>query len=375
MESLESLGAEIRSFTEKVSSTIAEQSSRLLALEQKATSPRYGSDYNEQSQTIGEKLIGSENFKAFTSAGLPRSGKIRIGDLHKTALVNSTLGSSTLVQADRRGILPPIQRRLTVRDVLPQAQTSSNAIEYPKESSFTNNAAPQYSAGAYENVTKAESAISFTLNLVPVTTVAHWLPVSRQLLDDAPGLSAYVNSRLLYGLKKKEEEELLNGSGIQGHLSGLITNATAFETNYSDTSGTYLDALRKGALQLLAADLNPDVCIVNPVDWDTAISTKESGSGISSGQYIFADPAFMPRNEVWGMRVVVTNSMTQSQFLIMDSNQAGMIFDRQDATVEVSREHSDYFVRNMAAVLVEERLALAVFNSTAVIYGGFPFGS
>ena len=46
MESLESLGAEIRSFTEKVSSTVAEQSSRLLALEQKMTAPR-GGDYHD----------------------------------------------------------------------------------------------------------------------------------------------------------------------------------------------------------------------------------------------------------------------------------------------------------------------------------------
>jgi HK97 family phage major capsid protein len=347
----------------------------MLSVEQKLTAPRGSNDYYQESQTIGQKIVESENFKAFTASGLPRTGKIRIGDLHKAALVNSSLGSSTLVQADRRGILPPTQRRLTVRDVLPQAQTSSNAIEYPKESSYTNNAGPQYSAGSYENVVKPESALAFTLNLVPVVTLAHWLPVSKQLLDDTPGLAAYVNSRLLYGLRLKEESELLSGSGIQGHLSGLITNATAFDTNYSDTSGTYLDTLRKGALQLLAADLNPDVCVVNPIDWDTAISTKESGSGISSGQYIFANPAFMPADQVWGMRVVVTNSMTQGQFLVMDSNQAGMIFDRQDATVEVSREHSDYFVRNMAAVLVEERLALAVFKSEAVIYGGLPFGS
>jgi HK97 family phage major capsid protein len=75
------------------------------------------------------------------------------------------------------------------------------------------------------------------------------------------------------------------------------------------------------------------------------------------------------------MNVVVTNSMTQGQFLVMDSQRAGMIFDRQSATIEISREHSDYFTRNMAAILVEERLALCVFNSTAVIYGGWPFGS
>jgi hypothetical protein len=52
-----------------------------------------------------------------------------------------------------------------------------------------------------------------------------------------------------------------------------------------------------------------------------------------------------------------------------------MVFRRSDATVEVSREHSDYFVRNMAAILCEERLALGVLHSGSILYGQFPFGS
>jgi hypothetical protein len=51
------------------------------------------------------------------------------------------------------------------------------------------------------------------------------------------------------------------------------------------------------------------------------------------------------------------------------------IWDRNDATVEISREHSDYFTRNMIAVLAEERLALTVFAPLAFVYFGFPFGS
>jgi hypothetical protein len=46
-----------------------------------------------------------------------------------------------------------------------------------------------------------------------------------------------------------------------------------------------------------------------------------------------------------------------------------------DATVEISREHSDFFVRNLAAVLCESRLALTVYRPTAFVTGGFPFGS
>jgi hypothetical protein len=54
---------------------------------------------------------------------------------------------------------------------------------------------------------------------------------------------------------------------------------------------------------------------------------------------------------------------------------AAGIWDRDDATVEVSREHADFFIKNMVAVLCEERLALTVFRSDALVGGGFPFGS
>jgi len=264
---------------------------------------------------------------------------------------------------------------LMIQDALPHSTTNSNAIEYAKESAFTNNAAPQYSAGAYENVTKAESALTFNLTSLPISTIAHWLPVSNQILDDAAGLQSYVNGRLIYGLRKKIEDELLTGSGIQGHLSGLITNGSSFDTNYSaPTTDSYLDTVRKAALQLTMANFNPDLLIVAPLDWDTLISTKESGTGISSGQYIFANPAFMPRQQVWGMNVVVSNSCTTGEFVVLDSSYT-TIFDRAPVTVEVSREHSDFFVRNMSALLVECRMALAIFNSSAVIHGGFPFGS
>jgi len=73
--------------------------------------------------------------------------------------------------------------------------------------------------------------------------------------------------------------------------------------------------------------------------------------------------------------VVTTNSMPKSQFLVGAFGLAAGVWDRADATVEVSREHSDFFVKNMIAILCEERIALTVFRPSALIYGGFPYGS
>jgi HK97 family phage major capsid protein len=369
-ELLTSISGEVKSLSDGAQNKFKEISMRLLTLEQRADSHKFGGGGSDVS--IGQKVVESDGFKALQH-GAPRTGKIAIEpEMFKTALINATGQNQPLVAADRVGIVPPVQRRLRMRDVLPVTNTSSNAIEFPKETSFTNNAAPQFSAGSYEGVTKAESALAFSLTSVPVSTIAHWIPISRQLLDDAPAIQGYVNNRLLYGLKLKEENQLLNGSGIQGNLAGLTTNSTAFDTNYTNVStDNYLDVIRHASLQLQVADLNPDVVVMNPIDFDQAVGTKTS----STNDYVWANPAFLPTGEIWGLRPVITNSMTQGQFLVLDSVAACMIFDRAGATVEISREHSDYFTRNLAAILVEERLCLAIFNTSAVLFGGFPFGS
>lgn len=81
------------------------------------------------------------------------------------------------------------------------------------------------------------------------------------------------------------------------------------------------------------------------------------------------------RCRLWAVPVVATESMHRGSFLVGAFRQAAAIWDRDDATVEVSREHSEFFIRNMVAILCEERLALTVFRSLALVYGWFPFGS
>jgi hypothetical protein len=48
---------------------------------------------------------------------------------------------------------------------------------------------------------------------------------------------------------------------------------------------------------------------------------------------------------------------------------AAMLWDREDVTVRVAEQHEDFFVKNMVAILVEERVALTVFRTQALIRG------
>jgi HK97 family phage major capsid protein len=67
--------------------------------------------------------------------------------------------------------------------------------------------------------------------------------------------------------------------------------------------------------------------------------------------------------------------MARGQFLAGAFKLGAAIWDRDSATVEISREHDDFFTKNLVAILVEERIGLTVFRSDAFVYGGLPFGS
>jgi HK97 family phage major capsid protein len=365
--------AETKAALEKLGTDWKETSARLLAIEQKMTAP--GGDGKKQSKSIGEMFIESDTFKAEAKSG--KVGKVHVGDI-KTAIVNATGQNQPLVQDYRvPGIIMPGLRRLTIRDLMPNLPVQSNLVQFTKENVFTNAAASQTggSPNSGENVSKAESALTFTLANAPVQTVAHWIPASRQILDDAPALSGYINARLLFGLKLEEERQLLSGSGSGNDLSGLITNATVFDTTPVDTANdTYIDILRRAITQVQLSFFEPSAFILHPRDWEHIQLTKTTGTALN-GQYIFSNPHVVEENKIWGLPVVPTVAMTQGQFMCGAFEMASALWDRQDATVEVSREHASFFIQNMVAILCEERIALTVFRPLSIIYGGFPFGS
>lgn len=358
---------ETKAALEKLATQYSEATARLLVIEQKLTAPGTGGGHEYKS--IGQTFVESDQFKAMAAANGTSSGRVNVGTLHKTTIVNATgLNQPLVPPLILPGILTPGLQRLTVRDLLSQTTTTTNLIEYARETAFTSAAAIQ----ANEGDAKAESAITFDLTSTAVKTLAHWIPASRQILSDAPSLQGYINARLLYGLKFKEEQELLNGSGSGSEISGLVTNATVYDTTRTTVaSDTFIDVISHALTQVRTGSFfEPDGIILNDQDWETIQLTKST-----QGEYLFADPHMVTGNMIWGKPVVHTTAITRGQFLVGAFKLATMIWDRWDATVEISREHSDYFTRNLVAILCEERLGLTVFRPLALVYGGFPFGS
>ena len=253
------------------------------------------------------------------------------------------------------GIIMPGLRRLTIRDLLAQGRISSNSLEYVRENVFTNNA-----ASVAEKALKPESDITFTKQTANVKTIAHWIQASRQVMDDAPMLESYVNNRLLYGLALEEERQLLNGDGSGDDLEGINHVATAYDTALNVTGDTRADIIAHAIFQVTESEFSASGIILNPRDWHNIALLKDN-----EGRYLFGGPQAFTSNIMWGLPVVPTRAQTQGTFTVGGFDMASQVWDRMDATIEVSREDRDNFVKNMLTILCEERLALAHYRPSA----------
>jgi HK97 family phage major capsid protein len=349
----------VESRLEELGIDTKELKARLDEVEQKSARPS-GNGSGFETKSWGEQFVESDGLKAFADEH-SRPGRFRM-DVKATITTGTTSAGPVAGQAYRDGPNMMPQRRLRVRDLLPVVGISTGSVEYPKQTTRTNNANT-----VAETLQKPESAYGFTMETVTPKVIAHWVPASRQILDDAPQLRGIIDTELLYGLGLKEEAQLLAGDGTGENLSGLITNATAYSAPI-DPAGTetMLDTIALAILQNALAEEPADGIVVHPSDWMRMRLLKDA-----DGKYILGDPTANVAPVLFGLPVVPTQAMTIDKFLVGNFQRAATLYDRWAPRVEVSTEHADFFTRNMVAILAEQRLALAVKNAAALTYGDF----
>lgn len=311
-----------------------------------------------QSKTVGDIVV--EQCKDVRYSG----GNMTLAEidapLFGKSVTSAAASAGGLVEPDRVGMVAPKEMPLTIRDLLTSVSTSSNSVEYLRENVFTNNAAPQAGEGA----TKAESDITFEKQTVPVQTLAHWVGASRQILSDANGLRSLIDNKLRYGLKFVEDQQLLLGDGTGNNLNGLVPNATAYDASLNASGDTFIDQLRKAIYQAGLSYLPVTGIVLNPQDWMQIELHKTTENG-----YLFSNPANQTETRLWGRRVVPSYQMTAGSFLAGSFAMGATLYDREQVTVRVAEQHANFFIQNMVAILLEERLALAVERPDAFVTG------
>lgn len=349
-----------------------------------------GLDMRPQGKTFGELFTESEQYADFMKRYGGRDGIIKSStkgiqsspfqsnvSLDGKALVTGTSSTSAgaFVTNDRYGPVTDLvgERMLTVDDLVTKGSTTSDTVEYVRITSKTNNAAPVveastaaastvYGTPEADNIQgyKPESVLAFEVVSTTVKTIAHWMPITKRAASDASQVRTLIDNFLQYGLLEELEDQELNGSGSGENFEGISTAVT----QTVGSAGTDLDAIVDGIRTVrVTGRRQPNAVVFHPNDW---YSTGFLLAKNSAGNYIIGDPraSVDQLNQLWGMRVVVSEAQTENTALVGDFRWA-VRWAREGTTISVSDSHADFFIRNLLAILAERRDAFGILDVQA----------
>lgn len=326
-------------------------------------------------KTLGDAFVDSPEFKAFiaeTMVGGRLSEKARVQSLpvgFKSLITGaSDTSAGALVQNDFTGIYEGLGRRpLTLRDIISVRQTTSDTVEYVRQTSRVDAAAPVPEATisgpkpspdtSNTAGTKPEGGFAFLKVSQPVVTIAEWVPATRRALSDAAQLRGLIDQELREGLAQEEEDQIVTGSGSGENLRGILETSgvqqQAFSVNIFNTVRK-----AKTKVQTIGRSI-PTAVLINPED-DERVDLLQDGED----RYYGAGPFAMGPPTLWGLPRVVSEATPAGTAIVGDFRKA-VLWDREQATISITDSHSDFFIRNLVAVLAEERVAFGVIRPSA----------
>lgn len=327
-------------------------------------------------QTAGQKFVQSDEFKMWMESIAPSGGSpadgVRVGTsppVEAKALITglSATSAGAMVQRDYAPLVDFPFRELTLKDVITILRTTSDLIEFPQVTGYTSNAAATAEATTTPtsfqqagNGLKPQSSMLLAKVTAAVRTIAHWIPVTRRALSDAPQIEGLIDNFLRIGLELALESEMITGNGTGEHFLGLdnTPNITlqAFDT---DIKKTVRKGITKARVVGRAQRIN--AIVMNPYDWETQDLDQDN-----EHRYYMGGPIVLGQKRLWGQTVVESEAVYQGTCYLGDLKQA-VLWDREQATVRMSDGVEDYFVRNLVAILAELRAAFGVFRPPAIV--------
>lgn len=339
---------------------------------------------SESGKSLGRQFIESEEYKALQTGGLLKSERTRITTA-PVQLKGQHFAASDIVDGgtgaalDRlvlpnylQGIIPLEQRPLVMRDLFDQRPTTSDAIDYAQQVAFESAAAPVAKATSASGVgltggVKPQSSIDWERKQSPVSTIATWMATTRQSLADSPVVEGLIDSQGQLMVRLAEEDEIVGGDGVTPNLLGLL-NTPGVQT--LDLTGlaesAQLDGIRvaRRLIATGASRLQADGVVLTPSDSEGFDLMKDG-----NGQYRGGNPVgnFTYNQPLWGLRRVETEALADGVGIVGAFKAGGTVYERQGITVYTTDSHADFFVRNLIAILFEERIGLAVFFPSAFV--------
>nr|WP_152665923.1 phage major capsid protein [Mycobacterium sp. UM_NZ2] len=336
----------------------------------------------ERMKSLGLQVVESPEFKAmmapFGGGRIPEKSRLQSDPISVKGLFigGTDTSAGAFVVNEQTGIVEMLGRKeLKIRDLVSVRRTGSDTVEYVEQTSHTNAAAVvpeatssappeadadggpliQATGGGY----KPEGSWAFVRRTAVVKTIAEWVPATKRALADVAQLEGLINDELRLDVAEAEEAQILNGDGSGENFTG-INNWSGIQTQAFSTD--LFQSIRKGITKARTVGrVNPNACLVSPATAEL-IDLAQDGEE----RYRYGGPQAIGPRTIWGLPVVESESQPDGYALVGDFSKA-VLWDREQTTVTMTDSHADFFIRNLVAILAEERLAFAVTRPKAFV--------
>ena len=317
-----------------------------------------------QAKGFNASLAEAIDKNADSIAKLGRGEQKRSGFILDTKAVGNMTEAVNLTGGLERQYAPQVyalpSRKVHIRSLLPVGNLSTGLFTFPKETGGEGDAATQTQGSA-----KAQIDFDITMTDAPAQYIAGFVRISRQMLDDVPAMTSFLQARLLEKYLLAEDAQLLNGNGTAPNLQGITGVASAA----TGAATVDVEQLVQAIAQVYTADYSANGILINPTDWAAIMNTKNSGSAYSlPGSTVVTTDGTLT---IAGIPVFQSTAIAADKFLVGDWAMGAQIMQNQGISVQFSEMDSDNFQKNLITVRVEARIAFPIYYSGAFVYGDF----
>ena len=272
----------------------------------------------------------------------------------------AALNADALVPEDQQ-LFPPVGvpvRQLRVRDLVAVTTTDTDTVEWVEETTRTD-AAVETSYG----VAAPAATYEYARKETGVKRIPQHIKATKGNLADAGQLRNLLDNRLVYGVGKRLDTQMINGTGAGDNLRGVLETSGIGSVNAP--GGTDITAaLHRGITAVrLSLEDEPDAFLVHPSTYEAFVLARADAAtaGDKKGQYLsLQGPQNTTAPNIWGKPVVMSTVIPADSALVGAWRQGATLYVRSGIQVAVTDSDSDDFLKGIITILAELRAAFAV---------------
>lgn len=220
--------------------------------------------------------------------------------------------------------------------VVPLGSNTHDTVAWYEQLAITNNAKnvdEVRTAGSQSNLTWVQKTLSSA-------RMFDYIKVGVDRIKDVDFVMGEVQALVRKNMKLKENDQLINGTGLTNEVAGILSYATEFvTTGISIQSANLIDLLGKIKTQIkidTKGGAVPNFATASPLDVDTIRYKKDT-----LNRYMFESWALGTTNPSVGGMTIVENALVTENTLIAGDFSLATLYVWDDLVIEMGRTEDD----------------------------------